>query len=145
MGTHTVSPELPGNFTANSTTSPFSLVCTLASYCPGARNCSKSILSCTSPTPPRILTLLKTFLRPPTSCARVCISPSPFCTSNSCFPTVSKLFPILSVSVLSSFSSTVCLIFSNFSLVSSTIFVWVLSRVCSFSLCMSSKDLSLCS
>ena len=93
---------------ANSTASLLpDFVLTFESYWLGANICSNNKANCTSPTPPRNFTLLNIFFNPPTSVAKVCISPNPRWTSMSCLPTVSKLWPKRSLSVLSSFSSTV--------------------------------------
>lgn len=48
---------------------------------------------------PRVFTLLRTRFKPPTSCASVCISPSPFCTLSSCSVTSRNDWPIRSLSV----------------------------------------------
>lgn len=52
---------------------------------------------------PRVFTLLRTRFKPPTSCASVCISPSPFCTLSSCSVTSRNDWPIRSFSVFLQF------------------------------------------
>ena len=100
--------SFPGSLMANSTNSvPLFLVLTFASYCSGLIICSRSAPSWTSPNVPRIFTLLRTFLRPPTSCASDFISPRPFCTFSSCERTISKDCPMRSLRVFCNFSSTI--------------------------------------
>ncbi len=90
------------------------LVLTLAWYCSGAMICSRMFPSWISPNTPRVFTLLSTFFRSPTPCARCCISPRPFCTASSRSLTSLNDCPNLSSRVLCSFSSTVSRIFSSF-------------------------------
>ena len=52
-------------------------VATFSAYWPGARISCRMPPSCTSPRMPRVLTPDSTRLSPPTSAARVCISPRP--------------------------------------------------------------------
>ena len=87
MGSHTQAAGSslgPGSLTAYSTISrePGS-TCTLRSNCAGVRISSSSAPSWTSAQVPRALTLVSTRLRSPTPVARLCISPSPFCTDSS--------------------------------------------------------------
>ena len=99
---------------ANSTNSvAFFLVLTFAAYCSGLSIWSNKAPNCTSPNVPRVFTLLKTFFNPPTSCARLFISPNPFCTFSSCERTISKDCPIRSFNVFCNFSSTICRMSSN--------------------------------
>ena len=143
MGRYTNSraSSRPGSLTANSTTAsePFR-VCTFASYCSGANNCSNNILSWISPIFPRVLTLLSTRFNPPTSCAKVCISPSPFCTLSNCSVTKRKDCPIRSFNVFWSFSSTVTRISSSLFSVLSTNLCWRSSKAANFSFCNLLKE-----
>ena len=118
MGSQTQLPGSssgPGSLTAYSTISrePGS-TCTLRSNCPGARISSSSAPSWTSAQVPRALTLVSTRLRSPTPVARVCISPSPFCTDSSWSLTSLNDSPRRFSSVDWSFSSTVVRICSSF-------------------------------
>ena len=99
---------------ANSTRSLLcSRVATFAANCSGARTCSSSVPSCTSPHVPRVLTLVSTFFRSPTPVASVCISPRPLCTCSSRSLTCLNDSPSRCSSVVCSFSSTVARIWSS--------------------------------
>ena len=118
MGSQTQPPGSslgPGSLTAYSTISrePGS-TCTLRSNWPGARISSSSAPSWTSAHVPRAFTLVSTRLRSPTPVARVCISPSPFCTDSSWSLTSLNDSPRRFSSVDWSFSSTVARICSSF-------------------------------
>ena len=117
MGSHSGAPSLrcPGRRTANSTRSLLpGTVATLVAYCSMVSTWSSSAASCISPKMPRVLGLLSTRLRAPTSRARVCISPRPLCTCSSRSATCVKLSPRRCCSVACSFSSTVARICSSF-------------------------------
>ena len=120
MGRYTEPLSSPGSLTAYSTYAELPcLVATLASYCSCESICSSIAPSCISPRTPRDLTFESTFLRSPTPMAKVCISPRPLYTCSSRSLTILKDWPIRSLSVFSSFSSTVALICSSFLLLSS--------------------------
>ncbi len=81
--------------------------------CSGVKNCSRMASSCTSPQPPRVLTLLSTRFKSPTPEASDCISPKPLCTCSRRSLTSLKDAPKRCSSVACSFSSTVCRINSS--------------------------------
>lgn len=93
------------------------------------------MLNWISPMLPRVFTLLRTRFKPPTSCASVCISPSPFCTLSSCSVTSRNDWPIRSLSVFCNFSSTVRRISSNRFSVLATSWRCCSSRLANFSRC----------
>ena len=107
MGRYTV-PFSAGRRTANSTRSLLpGTVATLVSYCSGARISSRMAPNWISPRIPRVLTPDRTFFSPPTSPARLCISPSPRYTCSSCSLTVRNDSVMRFSSAVCSFSSTV--------------------------------------
>lgn len=89
---------------------------------------------------PRVFTLLRTRFKPPTSCASVCISPSPFCTLSSCSVTSRNDWPIRSFSVFCNFSSTVRRISSNRFSVLATNRRCCSSKLANFSRCKALKE-----
>ena len=118
MGIQTV-PPCPGSFTANSTRLALpGTVATFSAYWPGARISCKIAPSCTSPSMPRVLTPESTRFSPPTSAARVCISPRPLYTCSSWALTVRKESEMRFCRVSCSFSSTVPRISSSLRLLS---------------------------
>lgn len=98
------------------------------------------MLNWISPMLPRVFTLLRTRFKPPTSCASVCISPSPFCTLSSCSVTSRNDWPIRSFSVFCNFSSTVRRISSNRFSVLATNRRCCSSKLANFSRCKALKE-----
>ena len=90
------------------------MVATLVSYCSGARISSRMAPSWISPKMPRVLTPDSTCFRPPTSAARLCISPRPLYTCSSWALTALKLSVTRFCRASCSCSSTVQRISSSF-------------------------------
>ena len=115
MGSQTLLPSTPGIRMAYSTRWVLpGMVATLVSYCSGARISSRIAPSWISPRMPRVLTPESTCFSPPTSAARLCISPKPLYTCSSWSLTALKLSVTRFCSASCNCSSTVWRISSSF-------------------------------